>query len=854
MSNIKQLDRHQTGGADGRRGRRGPVGTSPKIRERDKPFTMVIVPILAIVSCLLLFSIFTKYFSVDCSNYFMLKLVYPLFFGAAGVVLGGAVSVKGHFKIFGLPWAAEVVGAIGAALIGFGITAYAEPKCPAGKVQPKLSLHVANVPIMPPNELATPRYFVTVDHQSNVDVKLEEASSSGATGTLVFSFLDKRDFAISLRLYKLIDNKHYEYMGTCEVQFQYVMQPAISTPEAAVYSLNNEFGWMLKFDRRHFARLEDARSSATVEDKRNLCLQGMFAEEGKIPELNHAITPLKIAPVKEAIIVAQNAKLINMFFTRSRPALPANPAEAVRKVAQVDIATSSEVLNTSGTEAVARSTSAPTSSLTAAPPPSRSSVTSAPDVASSTTGPATNGTPRITQSPINCAAPTNQLLLDQFLAGNDLEKNQRQRLYGEWGGIRCYVLSRAFPTPSAQVSSLEQSRAIRLLLNVIVNTRESQTASAYWQPGIFKRDFGRPLPSVVSEADLKKIFELLTADDDLVRAEAIRFIRNLPVDLFEKLFRERKTRLNELPMKARERYAIGASFFYYNRIVEWLSARPEADKTNMQQAINAGWNAGRAWTQDAFFVGKSAKPYEAILMYAKGIVERERKLTDDQGRSSFATMLTALRAAGDGYPFNHLHVAQAVAIVDGETSTEAILKQISIADYYPAATLVEDEPSLSAAVYTLYAGPGKNFPRIKDEFPRQQGGRLLLRQGDWHLLLARERIGWINHNAEEATPIRKRPTSAVAGRWKWSANCASGPGGGIFYLRETSPGEFSGEFGNTNSWDVGVISNGKVRGQTITFESFYSIKRIWTATSSGSRMSGSFTGPGSCTFSARKET
>ena len=88
---------------DDRQGSDGASVTSAaaEIREREHPFWRVVAPILAIVCCLVLFSVFTKYFSVDCSNYFMLKLVYPLFFGAAGAVLGGAVSVSGQFKILG---------------------------------------------------------------------------------------------------------------------------------------------------------------------------------------------------------------------------------------------------------------------------------------------------------------------------------------------------------------------------------------------------------------------------------------------------------------------------------------------------------------------------------------------------------------------------------------------------------------------------------------------------------------------------------------------------------------------------------------------------------------------------------
>ena len=138
---------------DDRQGSDGASVTSAaaEIREREHPFWRVVAPILAIVCCLVLFSVFTKYFSVDCSNYFMLKLVYPLFFGAAGAVLGGAVSVSGQFKILGHPWTMQAVGAVGAAVIGFAISTYAEPKCAVVTIQPKQALHITNIPMNRPS-------------------------------------------------------------------------------------------------------------------------------------------------------------------------------------------------------------------------------------------------------------------------------------------------------------------------------------------------------------------------------------------------------------------------------------------------------------------------------------------------------------------------------------------------------------------------------------------------------------------------------------------------------------------------------------------------------------------------------
>lgn len=92
---------------------------------------------------------------------------------------------------------------------------------------------------------------------------------------------------------------------------------------------------------------------------------------------------------------------------------------------------------------------------------------------------------------------------------------------------------------------------------------------------------------------------------------------------------------------------------------------------------------------------------------------------------------------------------------------------------------------------------------------------------------------------------------SLVGTWRWDAACTGGPGNGLFTLRETSPGEFSGAFGNTNSWDRGTISNGKFDGDSVTFESYYMYARTWTATVRGSRMQGSFSG--GCTFTAVKQ-
>lgn len=103
-----------------------------------------------------------------------------------------------------------------------------------------------------------------------------------------------------------------------------------------------------------------------------------------------------------------------------------------------------------------------------------------------------------------------------------------------------------------------------------------------------------------------------------------------------------------------------------------------------------------------------------------------------------------------------------------------------------------------------------------------------------------------------STAPRTASVGSLVGRWRWEASCSDGPGGGIFHLHQSPSGGFVGEFGNTNYWDRGTISGGALEGNRVTFVSYYTISRTWTATLSGSRMQGSFTGPGDCKFSASK--
>ena len=102
--------------------------------------------------------------------------------------------------------------------------------------------------------------------------------------------------------------------------------------------------------------------------------------------------------------------------------------------------------------------------------------------------------------------------------------------------------------------------------------------------------------------------------------------------------------------------------------------------------------------------------------------------------------------------------------------------------------------------------------------------------------------------------------TGLGGRWRWSANCGNnGNWGGAFQIQQAGGSNFSGAFAQTQFGDEGVISDGTVQGDRISFNrrAYDPLGRVqrWSGRLvGGARMSGSITDPlGSCTFSATKQ-
>jgi hypothetical protein len=107
--------------------------------------------------------------------------------------------------------------------------------------------------------------------------------------------------------------------------------------------------------------------------------------------------------------------------------------------------------------------------------------------------------------------------------------------------------------------------------------------------------------------------------------------------------------------------------------------------------------------------------------------------------------------------------------------------------------------------------------------------------------------------AEPAKPpggVSQAANVSVAGRWKWTADCASGHWTGGFQLTQGMSGEFNGAYLGLAYGDLGSITDGHVSGGTITFLRHAIITQNWTGRLSdgGKRINGDITGNEHCTW------
>jgi hypothetical protein len=271
----------------------------------------------------------------------------------------------------------------------------------------------------------------------------------------------------------------------------------------------------------------------------------------------------------------------------------------------------------------------------------------------------------------------------------------------------------------------------------------------YWQPNSGKRDFSLPLPKYLPSKYIQLIVNLVGVDDDYVRAEAVRFIKLLPNNQVEAQFQAKLQQIAEgKTTSGRQFFAIGAAALYYNRIVEWLSVS-DAQKANRKSAANSDvakeFVAGQAWMRDEFFVGRSAKPFLAMLWYARAIVEREMALLDDRGKASFNQMLSVLRSTPDPYPSRSQHIGQALvlssSLVEGSAQQRNALRLVQAATEFDLVRTMDGKDPFANKSYALSLVPETLQTEI--QVAAGDNARVLLQSAVWYLVSGKGKIGWI---------------------------------------------------------------------------------------------------------------
>jgi hypothetical protein len=347
----------------------------------------------------------------------------------------------------------------------------------------------------------------------------------------------------------------------------------------------------------------------------------------------------------------------------------------------------------------------------------------------------------------NCQPPAERSLVDQFVAGTDLTNPNLQKLYAIWDRIDCHIwtIIAAGNRPSS-----ERARALKLLRLAVAHQGVGS-----WQPAGSRRgrrEFSQTLP-YLQPNDYEAIFELMQLNDPELQREALIFIRSYPVDRFEALFHGAFVRTAQLDRKIVERIASAAAFLYYNRIVEFLYEIPASgenlssdQKDHALKSMAADRSKGFEWTEDSKFTNGNGKAYRAMLYYALGLVEHEKKLKPAQvAKENYESMLNTLGQGAVVYPTNPLHIAQALAFRYGNDQDIAILQRVKNADRTSEVFL--DQLGLQAGTKVdLYAGPGKQFPKLNRQVEVAGGVPVVLQLKDWDLIQSHDAVGWVQSN------------------------------------------------------------------------------------------------------------
>jgi hypothetical protein len=715
-------------------------------------FRDILMPAVIIVASLIAVLVAIKIIQPDCGSNGFFILAFTVLFGAAGALFGGRVGVLLNIpSSSGLGGGVKATGGIAAAIAGWVIAYLTFPDCVTNW---NSQITIDQIPMAQPRSHdESPKYFATVavvpskasasDWNRPADVVISQDNDS--RGILQFRIASGGNKVI-FRLFrreteKILDADPaskkpsilYSFLGSC----QFTITPAGSTElaQSATVFATKSSRISLQFREGYFETLQeknDLSQQGSILDK---CVEGYFIDPTGQAKAEHVFDNPLSFKIERTLLGKEE---ITLSFAKqvAKPADLQNPVilkDATLKSAKDE---STVVSSTGKTEVVGVPGSTP--NPTQKSPSQEEQISASPS------------TTDLIQQKSGCVKDEmRKAQVLSYLGGGDLDQTQRFDLYKDWDQVSCLVLT-VIENDGRQFSSRNQGRALRLLASTVINNSgDPKVSPTYWQPSSGKRDFSQPLPRYVSNKYVQLIVDLVGSDDDYVRAEALRFIKLVPNNQVEAQFQDKLKRLSELKTNpSRESFAIGANSLYYNRIVEWLNVA-DAAKTNLKSAatidVLRDFAAGQAWMRDDLFNKRSARPFLAMLQYARAIVEREMALVDDRGKASFSQMLSTLRSTPEPYPSRAQHIGQALILSsnlpEGSPQQRGALRVVQAAIEFDLVRTMDGKDPFAIKSYAL--SPAPDMPQTEIQVSVADNARLLLQSGDWYLVNGKGKIGWI---------------------------------------------------------------------------------------------------------------
>jgi hypothetical protein len=709
------------------------------------------LPMLATIVVAFGIAFLLPIFAFDCNTTHLFQALLIAFACAmAAVILGGRAGVIFDIPVLqrvGARVAISVVGGFAAFVIGMVLAYVFQSACTWAS-----SIRIDKIELTPPDDGDKRSPFVTVlvagkgdgddvppywkPISSYPDASLQlTLPSKGVTLRFTGFAIVKDDTA------KDSASISYKYLGTCTVHITATSESNEPTTDVAEHD-GIQYKWLqykseqfapngqlsLVFRKSYFDELEKANKDSNPNKVKDQCLAGDFRPLGGSQADQPWVTvtpPLHVSTEYNYGVLPR----LRYGFTKRIAAASGDEKRDTMNAARTAVAAEDVVGPPQTLPTPAARADAATSTVTALPPA------------------------KPLEAAANCIQESGlKAQVVAYLEGSDLDRDARFNLYNHWPGISC-LTGQIVGDDKNRFSSGNRARAVRLLASTVINYPDT-----YWQPIGPKRDFTKPVPSYFDDTLRKRIFDLLASDDDTIRAEAVRLVKLLPNDQFESLFQSRLAEMQTwkgLPA-IRERYAIAANALYYNRIVEWLNV-PDDDKANQKSATQAqvgkDFANGEQWMHDQFFVGRSSQPFSAMLLYAKGIVEREVATADDFGKATFTKMVTKLEATGEPYPSRALHVAQALLFSSGvihESAEEKVLlNTINNAVEVDIGRVLDEGSGFGTSPYPLFIAPNTGRHSSAAHVQVSDKARLLLHSsdGEWFLVAAKGKIGWIHRAA-----------------------------------------------------------------------------------------------------------